>query len=131
MWRRSGSGRACIDVPIRKWAGVRAARSFGSSLSGRSGREFMWDSICVSTVHMSSNDNLDGPSCRNRCFLATFTADSHNPPKWGAFGGVRCQVIPSAVQNSWIFSCSASWLSIVYSRASSFLAPSKFLPLSE
>lgn len=58
----SGSGKAVREDPIRKCAGVSAAKSFGSSVIGSNGRLFMIASICVKTVHISSKDNREDPN---------------------------------------------------------------------
>uniref|UniRef100_A0A8D8FPK3 (northern house mosquito) hypothetical protein n=1 Tax=Culex pipiens TaxID=7175 RepID=A0A8D8FPK3_CULPI len=99
----------------RKWAGVSADRSLGSSDRRVRGREFIQPSIAVSTVVNSSKDSSEFPSCRTRCFLATLTAASQRPPKLGARGGIRCHWMPSSARCLAILSLSGPGCSIWYS----------------
>lgn len=92
---RDGSGTALRALPIKKWPGVKAVTSSGSSESGCSGRELRQASICAKSVDISSYVRVLSPRTRRKWCLTDLTAASHNPPKCGAEGGLKRQVTPS------------------------------------
>lgn len=90
-----------IGRPTRKCPGVSTDKSLGSSVNGQSGRELSTASICVSNVLKSSYVNLLSPiylsMVRFMWCLVDLTPASHNPPKWGALGGMKCHCVPSDI----------------------------------
>ena len=92
MNSKSGSGKDINERPMRKWAGVRAVRSLGSIDMGERGLELRTASIWERIVLNSSKVNKTFPITRLKWNLIDFTPASHNPPKWGAEGGLKCHV---------------------------------------
>ena len=127
----SASGTCCRCDPTKKWPGVRAVASDGSSVIGVRGREFRQHSISANSVVISSKDRVVFPRTRTKwCFIER-TAASQIPPKWGARGGMNFQLI--CLSNVQL--CMPCWCSGVcsslYSSFSWLLAPLKFVALSE
>lgn len=126
-----GSGIDCICLPTRKWAGVIAVKSPGSSEQGVKGREFKTASICISTVFSSSKVIFWFPTTLFRWCLTDFTPASQIPPKCGLLGGIKLQAIARLPQNSVNRSMCYSCANSLANCSSSFSAPVKFVALSE
>lgn len=90
---KHGSGRAVVGSRVRKWLGINASKSSGSLLMEHKGREFNVASIFVSNVINSSLVILWVPMDLKINDLVDLTPASHKPPKWGAEGGLKNQVI--------------------------------------
>lgn len=69
--------------PIRKWPGVNAFKSCGSSVRGTDGLELTHASTCVSRVN-SSNVRFCVPMARPMWCLTLLTPASQRPPHDGA-----------------------------------------------
>ena len=82
-----GSGKLFIGLPIRKWLGVKAAKSSGSDNILQNGLEFItafiWATAVVNSLYV--NDALLRWMASS--FLAILIRLSHAPPKWGERGG--------------------------------------------
>ena len=83
-----GSSGARTGPPVRKWPGVSANKSEGSSDCGEIGREFKHASIRAKRVQNSST--LNGPPIFQMWALKLFTPASKRPPMCGAPGGMIC-----------------------------------------
>lgn len=62
----------------------------GSDDNGVKVLEFIQPSIWYSEVINSSKFNILDLHVFNRWLLVSFTAASHTPPKWGAYGVMQC-----------------------------------------
>ena len=79
------SGRL-LDVPMRKWPGVRSSgtKSLGLELIGDNGRDFSTASICTTNLRHSSRYIYTLPIIFLRWSFTTLKPVSHNPPRCGA-----------------------------------------------
>lgn len=116
-----------IGPPIKKWLGVRTLKSVGSIDIKNNGREFSaastWQSIVVVSSYVSNAPLV----ARTSCHYADLTALSHNPPKCGAEGGIKCHFISLVVKKSLTFLLRIICKTYVLSTR---LALTKFEPLS-
>ena len=94
---------ACKGRPVRKCPGVNTSTP-SSLLCGitPSGQLLRQASTSARRVGISSKSSLESPITLVRCVLKLFTAASHNPPKWSARSGMKCQQIPQVEQKSQI-----------------------------
>ena len=123
------SGNAFGLVPIRKCPGVRGSKSLGSELIGDIGREMRIASIWVIRVWNSSYVKTVVPMIFFKCLLVALTPDSQSPPKWGAPGDIIFHWVPISATN-WETEL-RFFERINFNLSSSFLVPTKLVPLSE
>lgn len=81
--RSPAEGRDVSGLPIRKCAGVKGHRSFGSEEKGVMGLELRIASTCVKRVDSSSNVKCLSPNILVKWYFALLTPASQMPPKCG------------------------------------------------
>jgi len=121
-----GSTCAVLDMSVRKWLAVKTLKSDGSELEAPRGRELRVASMRVRSVFSSSYLSHWSPSVRYKNGLTDLTPASHSPPKWGAEGGLKCQLILWFIKYVWHLSwyslewvnLSTSWNSLALQRNS-------------
>lgn len=118
-----GTTRRCW--PIRKWPGVKLSNSNGDNAIGVKGLEFSTASIRHSMVSIFLNVKLWFSIVHVFSVLNGRTAASQRPPKWGAPGGLKCQVHKVWEDMMWWFAGSLMTLDKY------FEAPLKLVPQSE
>ena len=123
---RVGEGIVFCASTMRDCPGVRAVVSSGSSVRGCSGRELRHAFTCTRKVDNSSYVSVCSPMTLRRWCFTDFTPASHNPPKYGAEGGLNCHLVPSlasAAATCWL--CRDEARNMARSSAS---APIKLVP---
>lgn len=84
-----------MAVSIKKCPGDKYEVSPGSSEQAEIGRELRTAPIPAINVVNSSWRYVKLPAIRLNKYLNNLTAASQMPPKWGALGGEKCQLIHS------------------------------------
>lgn len=120
-------GNPEIRLCRRKWLGVRASKSSGSSDAATNGRLFIMNSTSANKVLRANSFNSGSPVIIFRCFFAVCTKRSHTPDIWGVAGGWNTHFI-----RLFIISLSISfWSNSSRVCRNSRFAPTKLVPLSD
>jgi hypothetical protein len=85
-------GKAVNDSPVRKWPHV---RRFPQVCLTDNRKDVNWDSTCARSGHFFETRVL--PMALLICYPTDFMPGSQRPSKWRAWGGMKCQLIPSLV----------------------------------
>ena len=120
--------RTVSGFSSKRWLGVRAVGSLGSSLRGVNGLLFRIASTSQKRVDNESSFSFRGcsPSKLDRIFRVVLISLSHTPPKWEAPGGLKFHSTSRSCNQRSI--CALFHSFIVF--LSSFLVPTKLVPLS-
>jgi len=105
---KSTQGRPFKVMPTKKCLGLRYARSLGSALNGKRGRELRIASIsqraffkALCEIEAILNEGQMSLA-HDPSHVADFTTASHKSPKWGALDGMKLHEISNSRRKSLI-----------------------------